>query len=416
VATVDHGLRPESSVEAAFVGHAAANLGLPHATLAWTGDKPSTGVQAAAREARYDLLARHCVTRGGAACVLLTAHTADDQAETVLMRLARGSGIDGLAGIARDERLLRDATTEDNRSVAIVIRRPLRDISKARLVATAEARSIHWCEDASNVNVAFERVRIRQAMPRLAALGLTTDALVRTARRVAAGREALTAATRAALSNPELVRMDPIGFAVIDARCWTAPHLRVPAAVRERILSALIRRVGGLVRPLSLAAIEDVEAAIAATLTTSADGGFGVTLGQTIVRVHRGEILVVREWGRSPPSPVRLAPGQNVVWDGRFRIGLSVAATGTAEIGPLGSAGRSRLKAEGHIPPGIPTEALETTPALRDRDEIVSVPGLAEHWRLLGSEDAKERASVLAGAGWAELATHSVNGPAADTL
>ena len=98
VLTVDHGLRPESAAEARAVADQAAALGFRHALLVWRGPKPSTGLQAAAREARYQLMRDYMGAHDIA--TLFTAHTRDDQAETLLMRLARGSGLDGLAAIA----------------------------------------------------------------------------------------------------------------------------------------------------------------------------------------------------------------------------------------------------------------------------------------------------------------------------
>ena len=98
VYTVDHGLRPEAPAECEMVEREAARLGLTCRTLAWVGDKPQTGVQAAARLARYRLIG--AAMRKDGAEILVTAHHIDDQAETILMRLAHGSGISGLAGMA----------------------------------------------------------------------------------------------------------------------------------------------------------------------------------------------------------------------------------------------------------------------------------------------------------------------------
>jgi len=125
-ATVDHGLRPESGAEAAAAAELCARLGVPHATLRWQGRKPTTRLQERAREARYDLLAAHARQVG--AGVVVTAHHLDDQAETVLFRLARGSGLAGLAGMAAR-----------SRRGAIDIARPLLAIPKADLVALCEA-------------------------------------------------------------------------------------------------------------------------------------------------------------------------------------------------------------------------------------------------------------------------------------
>jgi tRNA(Ile)-lysidine synthase len=170
-ATVDHGLRPESAAEAAAVTALCERLGVPHAISRWEGVKPTTGLQAQARAARYVLLAREAARLGGA--TLVTAHTLDDQAETLLMRLAHGSGPSGLTGMR--------ARTEKE-GVALV--RPLLAIPKARLVATAEARGLPFIRDPSNADHRFERVRWRETMPLLAEQGLTAERLGRLAQRM----------------------------------------------------------------------------------------------------------------------------------------------------------------------------------------------------------------------------------------
>ena len=161
VATVDHGLRPGSGAEADAVGRAAARLGLPHATLRWAGSKPGRGLQEAARTARYALLCAHAEAIG--AGLVLTGHTRDDQAETVLMRLAAGSGTAGLAGM-RAERVL---------APGIVLGRPFLHLPKAILTAWCEARGIPYLRDPSNADLRFARGRLRATWPALEREGLT---------------------------------------------------------------------------------------------------------------------------------------------------------------------------------------------------------------------------------------------------
>src|SRR6185295_1697765 len=172
VLTVDHGLRQQSRAEAEWVAQMAAGLGFRHAILPWAGAKPKTGVQAAARAARYRLLAEFM---GGTGLgVLMTAHTAYDQAETLLMRLARGSGLDGLAAMAPTAPL-ESATC--GRGGKIVLVRPLLDVAKASLKAALVARGVPWLEDESNAALVFERSRWRAAGATLTQLGLQRDSL-----------------------------------------------------------------------------------------------------------------------------------------------------------------------------------------------------------------------------------------------
>ena len=144
VATVDHGLRPGSAAEARAVATIAAQLGLAHSTLTWTGAKPARGIQAAARTARYRLLAGH--ERAHRIDAVAVAHTLDDQAETLLMRLARGSGVDGLAAMQLQ------ASIE-----GVAVLRPLLGIARARLRATLRQQGATWIDDPTNARPEFER-------------------------------------------------------------------------------------------------------------------------------------------------------------------------------------------------------------------------------------------------------------------
>jgi tRNA(Ile)-lysidine synthase len=176
--TVDHGLRPEAAREAREVKRLARSLDLAHRTLRWTGPKPKTGLPAAARDARYRLLAQ--AARAHGATHILTAHTRDDQAETLLMRMARGSGLAGLAAMARQSE--RDG---------VVLARPFLQIAKSQLVATLTKAKLGFAVDPSNRDLSFTRPRFRALMPALAAEGCDSRNLARLASRLARANAAL---------------------------------------------------------------------------------------------------------------------------------------------------------------------------------------------------------------------------------
>src|SRR5262249_44298101 len=156
--TVDHGLRSEAAREARKVKRLARALEVEHRTLRWVGTKPKTGVPAAARAARYHLLVQ--AARAAGASHILTAHTRDDQAETLLMRLVRGSGIAGLSAMAHE-------TERDG----IMLARPFLDVPKSRLVATLNRAGIAFADDPTNRDVAFTRPRLRALLSALAGEG-----------------------------------------------------------------------------------------------------------------------------------------------------------------------------------------------------------------------------------------------------
>ena len=178
VVTVDHGLRTEAAAEAREVKRLAHTLDLPHRTMRWSGAKPKTGLPAAARTARYRLLAQ--AARENGATHVLTAHTRDDQAETLLMRLLRGSGIGGLAAMARQSE--RDG---------VLLARPFLNVSKSRLVATLKKAKIGFAEDPTNRDTGFTRPRLRTVMPVLAVEGGDARNLARLASRLARANAAV---------------------------------------------------------------------------------------------------------------------------------------------------------------------------------------------------------------------------------
>ena len=176
--TVDHGLRPEAAREAREVKRLARDLGIPHRTMRWTGEKPASGVPAAARAARYRLLAG--LARQTGASHVLTAHTRDDQAETLLMRLLRGSGIGGLAAMARE-----------SEREGVLIARPFLNVAKSQLIATLQKAGIGYADDPTNRDVRFTRPRIRAVIEQLRAEGGDARNLARLASRLARANAAI---------------------------------------------------------------------------------------------------------------------------------------------------------------------------------------------------------------------------------
>ena len=210
--TVDHGLRKESRREALDVARLAKRLGIAHRTLRWTGKKPKTGLPQTARNARYRLLGD--AARKLNASHVLTAHTLDDQAETVLIRLLRGSGLTGLAAMQK-------ATPLQNCD-GIFLFRPLLDIPKARLIATLNAGKVAFADDPTNRDAKFTRARLRGLMPQLAGEGLDAGRLSLLARRLGRADTAL-AATTAAAEDLMMVESGPTKVAYDRAKYGSAP-------------------------------------------------------------------------------------------------------------------------------------------------------------------------------------------------
>ncbi|MGB7977312.1 MAG: tRNA lysidine(34) synthetase TilS, partial [Roseiarcus sp.] len=232
-ATVDHGLRPESADEAKSVAALCARLGVGHRILQWKGVKPTSRLQERAREARYRLLIDHAKALGADA--VMTAHHADDQAETVLFRLLRGSGVAGLRGM--------DRMTERD---GMMIARPLMSFKKRDLVAFANARSAPFVDDPSNADPRFARTRLRALLARLDEEGLNAEALDRLARRARETEEALAHLTAE-------IETQVGSEGAIDARALFG----APIAIAHRILARRIAEAGG--REASRIGLEKIE-------------------------------------------------------------------------------------------------------------------------------------------------------------
>jgi tRNA(Ile)-lysidine synthase len=279
--TVDHGLRPESKREASAAKRLARSLGVPHRTLRWTGRKPAAGLPEAARVARYRLLA--AATKAAGARHVLTAHTLDDQAETVLIRLTRGSGVGGLAAMARSSRL----PAEDAADIVLV--RPLLDVPKARLIATLRRAGVGYADDATNRDPRFTRARLRMAMPVLAREGLVPQRLALLARRMRRAEAALEAAVSDAwqsLAPGPWADEGPIEFPVDG-------YEELPAEIALRLLGRAIDRVGSE-GPVELGKLETLHADLTGA---RGDARYRRTLAGALV-TRMGDRLSVE---RAPP-------------------------------------------------------------------------------------------------------------------
>lgn len=293
--TVDHGLRKESRREAMDVAGQARKLGIKHRTLRWTGTKPKTGLPQAARAARYRLLA--AAARKAGATHILTAHTLDDQAETVMIRMMRGSGITGLKAMRRIS-IIPGGEQSDG---AILLLRPFLDIPKARLVATLEVEHIPFADDPTNRDAVFTRARLRNLMPGLAAEGLDARRLSLLALRLGRADAAIEAAVDEAMA--ELTAPLRAGFSLDAER-----YFQLPVEIALRLLGRAVDAAGNE-GPVELGKLEALKSALDAA--QNAGGGWRRTLAGAVVTLARGQITVERApprrntAGKRPSGPNR---------------------------------------------------------------------------------------------------------------
>ena len=287
--TVDHGLRPEARHEAEAVGRLAATLAVEHETVCWRGAKPATGIQEAARLARYSLL--HAAARRAHARCVVTAHTLDDQAETVLFRLARGSGLSGIAAMAREVPLAvatgRPGSARAAAADGVVLVRPLLDVPKARLMVTLREAGIAWAEDPGNADPRFTRARLRSLMPALAGEGLTPQCLARLARRVRRSEAALEAFCGFAAARLGGAEAGP-GVAKVVWNC--AEWRLLPEEIALRLLGRAIASIG-TEGPVEFGKLEALHEALAAAVAGGAPR-FRRTLAGAMVSL-KGERVII---------------------------------------------------------------------------------------------------------------------------
>lgn len=362
--TVDHGLRAGSSAEARQVGDWLGKWGISHRVLRWRGAKPNSNIQAAARDARYRLLSDWCRRRGVLHLVL--GHHMEDQAETLILRLGRGSGLDGLASMAAlgEKPFLR-------------LLRPLLSVPRARLAATLGRLGQEWIEDPSNQDIAHARVRVRQSMPALARQGVSPARLAAAAGHLGRARAALDEAIAHFLARA--TEFHPAGFCRFDLGMLAA----APAEISLRALARTLVTVGGGAYPPRLERLERLHRALVEAGAAAESGevpGGGRTLAGCRIVAGRGDALICRE-PAAADEVLRPTPGAEIRWDNRFSMIFSKGRKGPVRgltLARLGGDGWAEIV--GCAPDlrkcPIPGPARASLPAFRDTNGILAVPHL----------------------------------------
>ncbi len=300
--TIDHGLRPEAAAEASFVASVCAGLDIDHVTLAWEGIKPSFGIQEAARHSRYTLMENFAHEIG--ADVILTGHTEDDQAETVLMRSFR-KGADGdgrgLSGMSRTTCLYGGKQ----------IIRPLLNCTRAQLRSYLSVMAQSWIEDPSNHDKSYERVRVRKVLENDPALARRT---LRFGAICARFRKAQAASVAEVLDKHCTIMAGP----VIEFRTQGLVHDENP--LLAQCLQVLIAMAGGQLHLVSRRRLEPV-LSLARGRAAAGDPkklANRLTIGGAVIERRQDTLLFYRESRNL--SPLLLEPGESAIWDGRMHI------------------------------------------------------------------------------------------------
>lgn len=283
-ATVDHGLRPESAEEARLVARAAQALDIVHHTLVWTGPKPRSRIQEAAREARYGLLAdcaRACGVR-----VIMTGHHADDQAQTILFRLLRGSSLAGLSGMRKR-----------SHREGLEIARPLLDAGKQRLIEYCNTHAIAYADDASNRDPKYARTRMTSLLEAMETEGLDAAGWARLGRRAVQAEAALQSFARELFARNFVAEGD--GW-----RAELAAIAPVEDEMMIRLLALALEAQASASNWPRLERLERLAQGVARAL--AAREAFSATLAGRQIRVSRRGRLTIR-----PEPPRRSAATGN---------------------------------------------------------------------------------------------------------
>lgn len=359
VLSVDHQLRVESAEEVRAVGKIAARSDFLFEGLCWDGEKPETGLAAAARAARYQLMVTQMEVLG--INTLLLGHHRDDQAETVLMRMAHGSGVAGLSGMAR---------VSQQWGVELV--RVLLDVGKADLIELVAAEGLVAALDPSNKNAGYERVRWRNMLDVLGENGLSTARLGVLAGRMARANEALDHATAVFLAAG--VRLEISGKASI----LKSEFLALPRDIAQRVLIAVTHCLGGSFGVPGYARLELAQAENLYERIAVVGERDTLSIAGCLVWWDDLHLCIDREAGRNLAPPKSLSAGKSTFWDNRVDVTCASNAPGDFCVGPLGAISRATLaELSGGTITG--TKYLGATPCVREGEKIVAIADFLSH-------------------------------------
>lgn len=337
--SVDHGLRDGTDAELRLVSDQCAELDVPHSVAHWTGWDGAGNLQSNARDARYDLIAKWAQTQD--IDVVALGHTTNDQAETLLMRMARGAGVDGLAAMA----------VESQRHGVRWIR-PLLGAVREDLRDFLRQENVTWAEDPSNENRDFERIRMRDALKALAPLGLNAQTLAVVASNMSDARTALEWQTSLAAKDACEVTL---GTVRIDLDRYNA----LPSEIARRLLVRAIRWVNGANYSPRRGGVSQVQAAM--------NNGVSSTLDGCQIVYKQGRVYVCREL-----NAVREVIGpMDGLWDGRWRV-IGPSDRKELCVAPLGELGVRSSEAWREL--GLPREAILSLPAVWSGGELIASP------------------------------------------
>ncbi|MET1412652.1 tRNA lysidine(34) synthetase TilS [Roseibium sp. HPY-6] len=354
VLVVDHGLRTESTKEAQFVLDTASAHGLSAHLLTWHGEKPLSNIQETARSARYRLIAEHM--NGSGAQALVLGHHLDDQAETFLDRLTRGSGVSGLSAMSADEA---------NGAAELRLLRPLLAMRKKRLEASLRDRQLTWCEDPSNHDAKYKRSRLRRILNLLEQEGLSAEKLAVTAGHLRRSRMALDETVSEFVSRH--LEHHPAG----PVRLSRAAFVKLPEDLRLRLLKELAGMVTGKRPRPRLLKLQAVDAVLGQREPVHQ------SLSGAVYEADNTYLWCWREPGRVPPATLT-GIRHAVVWDNRYRfepvtMGERVPDADRLNLGPLMNAPVNARDID--WPDGWPKAAFDSSPLVwSDDGQIYDLP------------------------------------------